>query len=128
MRLLRSHARRTRLGAWLLDIRVPLENFARAVTGLGHLSCEYDLNERCPIGKIKEIKYEKIQAPAYARPEDREIVTRYLLSPFEVDGWKGTGDDLYNSHKRKDGMATVAFYRYVDPLTGEMPAPPTPES
>jgi hypothetical protein len=112
----------------LLDIRIPFAEFVEALTGRGNVSCEFDFFNDCPVGKIYEHKTEIVPRPqGYVKPNERKAVSEFALAQFEVDGWMGRDDDLFNHHKSKGDSAVVTFHRYVDPPTEETPDS-TPEA
>ena len=83
----------------IVNVEVPFEQFALAITGLGHQPCALEYYEGAPIGKVRECKTELIEAPGYVPVLEREAIGRSILAPYEVDGWKGYVDDLFNSNK-----------------------------
>lgn len=100
-----------------VTVRVPLAAFAAAITGLGHVECEFDLRPDL-IGMKRENKEEWIASeplPYTMEGLARENLAAPLLAPFEVDGWKGRVDDLFNHHRRNREGARVTFVRYVEP-------------
>lgn len=103
-------------GTEFVTVRISPESFAEALLGLSFVECQFDLRaER--VGKIYEHKEEIVSFDGgYAAPGlPRENAAAPVLAPFEVDGWKGRVDDLFNSHRRtKDGYR-VTFTRYIDP-------------
>jgi len=112
-------------GCEFIEIEVPIAEFAKALTGLGHQDCEFELRAE-NVGKIHEHKEEIIPTggESYVPYGKREQATMKLLKPFEVDGWKGEANDLFNHHRSVwtiggDGAQQraqrVTFHRYVNP-------------
>lgn len=103
----------------ILEIRVPLETFARALMNHSHLDCTYDLIA-VNAGKKRENKTEIVRVPKkHAYSLDDEAKAK-LLKPFEVDGWEGYTNDLGNHHKSKGYHEKyteyeVTFTRFVEP-------------
>lgn len=104
----------------ILEIRVPLETFARALMGHSHLDCVYDLTAM-NAGKARESKTEIVRVPKkYIHSLRDDDVKAKLLKPFEVDGWRDYQNDLGNHHKSKGYHEKyteyeVTFTRFVEP-------------
>lgn len=103
-------------GVNFLTAQVGLEAFAETLTGLARSPCEFELRPAL-VGKVHEHK--EIIVPrdgySYAVGAEREQIAKEVLGPFEIDGWKGRVDDLFNHHRKtKDGYRVV-FVRYVEP-------------
>lgn len=103
-----------------VEIRIPLDSFAEALTGLGASKCKFDFNSSGYIGKKHETKNEviKVHSVAYAGKEIRRKAIIDGLRPYEVDGWVGSIEDAENPNRIKDygdGWYTVnvIFHRYV---------------
>lgn len=111
-----------RAGVIVAMAKLPLENFAAAVTGLGHRPCELTFFDLSKVGMIRENKTETINfsvgiLDARMRLSDE---ARAAMAPFEVDGWKGNPPDLANPHHRlSDGSHRVNFERWVQPPNGD---------
>ncbi len=45
-----------------------------------------------------------------------------VLRPYEVDGWRGDKDDLFNHHRGSGGKQRVRFYRRVPPTLASLTA------
>lgn len=102
-------------GSQCITIRIGLATFAEALTGLGHADCEFDFWPEL-VGMRRESKEETIKSehlPYVKEGPLRENLARPLLAPFEVDGWKGRVDDLFNQHRRTKEGYRVTFVRYV---------------
>lgn len=108
-------------GASFLAAEVSLENFARMVTGQGHIPCEFVLRGTELLGLKKEVKTVMVPIPRMdGLSEDRrEQMVRDYFAPFETEGWAGRVSDAFNWHNRIRGdefMETfkVTFVRYVE--------------
>lgn len=103
-------------GVNFLTARVGLEEFAETLTGLARNPCEFELRPSL-VGKIHQHKEEFVPCKdLYVNnASDRAIIAEKALAPFEVDGWKGRADDLFNHHRRGRNGARVTFVRYVEP-------------
>lgn len=102
-------------GSQFVSVRVPLAGFAEAVTGRGHVDCEFDFRPEL-VGLKREHKEEFVpydDLSYYARHGDRDEVAAEAFAPFEIDGWKGRADDLFNHHRRGKDGSRVTFIRYV---------------
>lgn len=100
-----------------VEILVSVEDFGFAITGRSEVDCKVEFREKAPLGKRRETKVELIPEPKEYKEKPEEYVP--LLAPFEVEGWKGQVDTLYNSHNSATGpngesMRRVTFVRYVD--------------
>lgn len=99
-------------GCGLVEIQIPYATFTRALTGLAYQECNYIFHEGCPVGKVREVKTERVAKPEGYRDKEQGAA---LLAPFEIDGWQGRFDDLFNGHRgNRDGTQNVAFIRFVD--------------
>lgn len=103
-------------GVTFLDAKMSLEDFAKALMGMGYTDCEFEL---CPkhVGMKRESKIELVPLddPFFATDESR----RLALEPFEVDGWRARQSDIKNNHnyaRQGDGKykVEVVFTRFVD--------------
>lgn len=103
-----------------LELRISLEDFAEALTGLGQCPCQIEVYPD-HIGKAAEHKTEFVPldlAGLYTKVS-QQAATMRALRPFEVDGWTAIGGRLWNSHYKRDVDGrpgySVGFVRYVDP-------------
>jgi hypothetical protein len=95
-------------GVQHLEIQLGLEDFASAVTGVGHIPCTYRLMSPNLFGADIERKTEYISYEGGG-----EDAAKKALEPYEVDGWMGSVRDATNHHRLgKDGYA-VGFVRYL---------------
>lgn len=101
-------------GSEFCSVRILLDDFARALTGLGHVACRFDFHPAV-VGMKYEHKTERVKRPTdyVERGADRERVAREAFAPFEVDGWRGRVDDLFNSHRHAGDGSMVTFTRHV---------------
>lgn len=95
-------------GVQFVEIKINLADFARVVTGLGHVDCEFTLRPKY-VGMTREHKTEIVQ---YALGDDQDEV----LKPYEVDGWVANRRCLGNIHSREgQHLYKVTFHRFVTP-------------
>lgn len=101
-------------GTEFVTARVKLDDFARALTGLGHLDMSFDFYPEL-VGKKYEHKTEIVPRPDVGyNDKNRNEIAAKAFAPFEVEGWKGRVDDLFNSHMRTKEGYRVIFTRYVE--------------
>lgn len=112
-------------GCQIVEARLSLENFTKAVTAQAYIDCELEVYNKAPVGKKREHKEEWVpyKSEYHKRDDKLEKLKDKALAPFEVDGWHcGYRDDLGNHHKyskRKingkevEGY-TIGFVRWVD--------------
>lgn len=96
-----------------VNISMTLEDFAMALTGLGHTDCGLEFRGLDKIGKVREHKIERVYVgDEYQFTNER---AKELMKAFEVDEWEGSAYDLRNSHNQtKDGKhRNVLFVRWV---------------
>lgn len=114
-------------GLCICEILLSLEDFALVLTGQGRVACQVDLNRTDLFGKVLETKQELVLIPddmlqsSFSSSGDRQRL-RTVVAEFEVDGWRGRDDDLFNHHNWRFGpdnrkAALVWFQRYVDSST-----------
>lgn len=71
------------------------------------------LNEE-KVGKELELKEELVLKPDYVHSSKERLTKgKEILEPYEVDGWKGDIDDLWDSHRWEGDYVRVNFRRYV---------------
>ena len=100
-----------------LDVHLSLEALSLALTGQSDIECEFELRPKL-VGKQREHKTELVPFPRdqhYVEKSERAAVASRVFAPFEVDGWKGSVDDLFNHHRQEGDCMRVLFTRYVDP-------------
>jgi hypothetical protein len=105
-------------GCYAVTVKVSLENFAEALMGRSEVDCEMNFNDSGVIGKLHQHKEEIVPVPegfGYNQKKDKAAIAA-VLAPFEVDGWKGRKEDLFNITHRSAGnnKMRVVFTRYVD--------------
>lgn len=96
-----------------LRLEMSMVAFAQAITGLSVQPMSFDLRGVEFVGMHREHKTELVPRPPYATHNDRARIAADCLRSFEVDGWEGRADDLWNSHKAAGDMQRVHFERYV---------------
>lgn len=107
-------------GVNFLTAKVSLEDFAEAVTGLGHVPCTFELHSD-NVGKRSEHKTELVPAVKslnYAVTPKWKKAMIDQMKVFEVDGWKGRESDLWNRHNYVSNVVgefqSVTFNRFVE--------------
>lgn len=104
-------------GTRVLTAKIPVEEFADVLFGSAHTPCEFDLYPDL-VGLKREHKEELVPFNGgYYPAQDRAEVAAKAFAPFEVDGWEGRADDLFNHHRQGGGWSRVSFVRYVEPET-----------
>lgn len=103
-------------GVNFLTARIGLEEFAETLTGLARSPCEFELRPSL-VGKIHQHKEVIVPYSGGYIPvgETRRTVAKQALAPFEVEGWQGRTDDLFNHHRKIAEGYRVTFVRYVEP-------------
>jgi len=115
-------------GCQFLEVSLGLEEYARAISGQGYISCEFEIGNMDVIGKKREVKTEAVPVPdLHLTPE----LVSEALKPFEIDGWLARSSDLGNHHNivyetnekgKKTGLRRednkifywVSFVRFVE--------------
>ena len=99
-----------------LTIEISVEDFASALFGTANRKCEFSLTNPELVGKVYEYKKVLVPVDGYKRFSEEEMDG--LLSPFEVDGWKGRRYDLQNGNNHmtsgENHFYTVLFGRYIE--------------
>jgi len=99
------------------ELKIPLDDFAKVITGLSRVHCLMEFNDKAPVGKQLEHKTEKViikGAHRYEKKKFDEAVEK-ALKPFEKQGWKGCRSDAGNPHRgQPDTGVSVSFHRHVD--------------
>ena len=104
-------------GIKFLKIKMSLNNFANAITGMGYTDCKIELNGLEKVGKRREIKHEIVPIPENKRFRKKsELELAEFLKPFEIDGWEGSQYDLNNSKNLVPNGCKVLFVRWVDKI------------
>lgn len=101
-------------GLRLLECKMELEYFAKAITNLAFQPCAINYYGSLNIGKKRELKQEFVTLTDGFHSFEKEIKT--LVKPYEVDGWLASSydTDSYNHHHTTDKGYSVTFIRYVD--------------
>ena len=99
------------------EIRIKYKDFAKALTGLSHVACEFDLYTK-NVGKRREVKKERVCVPCvgFAR---REKAAADAVMALNVDGWIGRLEDAVNQHRfiertEEGRWYSVSYVRFVD--------------
>lgn len=103
-------------GTRILELQIAPADFAEALVGLSNVKCDGHFYQDSPIGKTRENKTTRVKIPQKFRSikvEERKAVAAKILKPFEVDGWIGNADDLFNHHRSSGEFQTVSFHRFV---------------
>jgi hypothetical protein len=114
----------TTSGVEAIEASLSLEDFAMALTGMGHITCLFDFNGSGIVGKTREFERRDIFVPHDNTYRDRDEKIRKLLESHETDGWRARDSDASNSHKcvhpniKRDGVKgliqSVLFERWVE--------------
>jgi hypothetical protein len=100
--------------AILCDFELSFENFARALTSEAYIPGQLKFFNEAPIGKRRETKAELVPVNLLGNKE--EAVS--AMEAFEINGWKGQRDDLFNPHcsvrNERDRLQRVRFVRFVE--------------
>lgn len=101
-------------GCRAIEVSIEFEAFARAVTGMGFVSCMIEqFNVSSNVGLTREVKQENIHPPPYTL-EQTDADFAKVIAPFEVDGWVGDISTLRNHHNsQEDGSRRVTFRRWL---------------
>lgn len=102
-------------GCRLLKVMAEPAIFAEALLGLAYQPCSLEYYAECPAGKKRQVKTELLPRPKDVKYAYRKEAGREMLEPYEVDGWEGSVDDLFNHHRwRQADKVEVGFHRFVD--------------
>lgn len=97
-----------------LNIRMDLDDFARAVTGQSYIDCDFELRGLEKVGTKHKHKREYIHAE-HRRFSDEEA--KSIVAPYEINGWVARLSNLNNPHfwEKLNGkpVISVIFERYV---------------
>ena len=102
-------------GIQFADVHIGLEEFSKAITGLGSRPCEIEVRGLDLVGKKLETKIHTVIFPI----ERTTKMTEDVFSRFEQDGWEARRSDIDNHHNRiwTDGLWNekfrIVFQRYV---------------
>ena len=84
-------------GCRVLEVNMSLAEWAKATfssSGSGTM----EIYDAAPLGKKREVKEELVPVPEFSSGDKGWADA--ALKTFEVDGWVGRKDDLFNHHKR----------------------------
>lgn len=99
-----------------VELEMSLEDFMKALTGLGDQPCKFEFRPD-KVGLKLEHKTEIVQFECKVWA-NRELEAKLAVAPFNKDGWEGRWDDLLNHHNRGGGEKPtyrVNFLRWVEP-------------
>lgn len=98
-----------------LEVKVSLENFAKLITGLSYIDCNFQTRGLNLVGKQREYKTVIVACDGWSLKRDEEEAINAVLAPYEVDGWIGRRYDLKNSknYVGHEGVK-VLFERWVE--------------
>lgn len=103
-----------------LTLKISLENFAEAITGLASSGCEFEVGGLENVGKIKEHDTMVFLMPAHDW-NSRNKIAHEEAKKHTPEGWEAsTYFGSQDSFFRKDGAeyARTNIYRWVDKDTG----------
>jgi hypothetical protein len=95
------------------EAEVSLENWGLAVTGRGYVDCLIEVKGIENIGTVSEHKIVLVPYKGSTWTEAGKAAARRALAKFEIDGWKGREDDLYNHHHHSSEGIHVNMFRHV---------------
>ena len=111
-------------GIRFLSARIGYADFAKMLTGLGFIPCEFELRGLDNIGKTVERKTENVYIPLRTHPlvmsdPARRERAEAAIAKYEIDGWTGRVSNALNHHRRISGDVEgewykVAFFRFVE--------------
>lgn len=97
----------------IIEAKVSLENFAKALTGMSYIQCESEVYLTDEIGKIHEHKEIPVELPYDASKEKFEEAVK----EFCIDGWITDYRHFKSSQKKsptnKPGHYYVGFHRWI---------------
>ena len=102
----------------VIDIRMTMEDFGNAITGLGNTPCKFQLLGVKQVGKRVEHKAVEVFVPD-GTSDTRSERIRVAVVAYEKDGWRGDDNDAQNWHRaaRSENRGTwynVQYTRFVD--------------
>lgn len=104
-------------GVRFVEVEIPAEAFALALTGMGAVTCKFTVGGLHLIGTRREVKTELVAFDKYETGAAARIDA--CLEEFHRDGWRGSASDMMNSHRTvaQKGFPTyqrVHFTRFLD--------------
>lgn len=107
----------------LFEIRFSLDSWAKLLASRGEQDVKVEMYPCDMIGATHEVKKERVfvegRVPYLKDSAERVAFARVALARFEVDGWRGYTDDLFNHHKLVGAMGSegatyeVSFTRWT---------------
>ena len=116
-------------GVRVIEIAMSLEDFASALFARGDMAATYTVYPRALslLGMRSENKVVVVPLGESSPYKLSDVDLAAILAPYETDGWVARAEDAENHHNqsKKGGSwhARVAFFRHVDPETGEPVTP-----
>ncbi len=95
-----------------IQIKLTLEQFARALGNQGEVSCEFNIYPAL-VGKERQTKWETVLVSDPYHLTEAEIDA--ALKPYEVEGWVAERDGFKNHHRFGAGSVRILFVRFVEP-------------
>ena len=110
-------------GILFLSAQIGYADFAKLLTGLGYMPCEFQLRGIENVGKTTERKTLDVYVPL-GDHASRQQRAEAAVAEFEKNGWTGRISNAMNQHKRVSGddegaWYKVTFLRYIDEDGGE---------
>lgn len=105
-------------GVVACEVKMTLENFAKAITNQGFIDCVVEFNDSGKVGTQRENKTELVPVPEKRSYDNREGWQEKSLAPFLVDGWYPRSGDINNHHRQRrdengNTFQEVVFFRNV---------------
>ncbi len=108
-------------------IKITLEQYAKAITGLAEIPCSMEFNDSGLVGKIRIRK--SIIVPHsknyFQTPEETAKHIAENCPDVIADGWEPYLNDFNNQYRHTEAGMTVNFTKYVDPDSQEAKAEAT---
>jgi hypothetical protein len=99
-----------------LQVTMDLVDFAKVITGVGYIPCDFELMGVDKVGMVFEHK--KVNIPVSTHKHFTEEELDELVGPLEVGGWVARRDSVNNHHNwvtQKDKKyVSVSFGRWVE--------------
>lgn len=106
-------------GTRFANANLSMEEYGRAITGLGHRPCQIEVRGLEHVGLVRERKHERVAVPGRSYGDDLADRARAAVAPYEVDGWQAAMYQMLHSQgsivSRGDDETTynVLFERWV---------------
>lgn len=103
-------------GCRIVTMSLSYDQWGKIVSGRGVVPVKFEATIK-NLGKKHEHKTEFVPVPEGASFWKNNALKDELLKPFDIDGWRGSREDLGNHHRatRKDNIFgyKVTFHRWV---------------